>query len=121
MTSPPFTGAFDVAQFPIIDPEACDEVSYNGFTLRLQRGVPPHYERLLYVEFSGQSKLIGRFIKDYNKWWIEEFQAFVICDRTNGGFCNNPRESPESIAQLQKQLGEFVEMKLLLAKESMNE
>ena len=64
MNYPPFTGDFDIGELGDVDPDAEDSFRFNDFVLRWRQGMPPNYEKLLYVELvDGQSRLIGRYIK----------------------------------------------------------
>ena len=64
MNSPPFTGEFDIGELGVVDPWGEESFRFNDFVLRWREGMPPNYEKLLYVELvDGQSRLIGRYIK----------------------------------------------------------
>lgn len=65
MNSPPFTGEYDVGELGVVDPSCEDSFTFNDFVLRWRQGMPPNYEKLLYVEVDGESRLIGRYIKQH--------------------------------------------------------
>ena len=65
MDSIPFIGDWQIAAFGIVDPFAEESFEFNNFKMQWKKGMPPHYEPLLYVQVDGKLRFIGRYIKQF--------------------------------------------------------
>ena len=53
----------DLRQFPIPDPHVNQHFEFNGYVHKWVKGLPPHYEPVLYVQVDDQPHLVGRYIE----------------------------------------------------------